>query len=439
MTATKEAISIFWFRRDLRLHDNAGLYHALKTGLPVLPVFIFDKDILDDLKDKKDKRVDFIYRSIAAIHGNLAEKGSTIHVLHGKPLDCFKELIAQYTVAGVYTNHDYEPYAQQRDEAVGAYLDSKGIAFHTFKDQVIFEKDEVVKDNGEPYTVYTPYSKKWKEKLNDFYLSSYPVKKYEQHFLKIKPIAMPSLRSLGFEETDGHFPSTTLNEQIARRYDETRDLPAVQGTTHMGLHLRFGTVSVRQLAREVKDLNGVLLSELIWREFFMTILWHFPYVVNGSFKKEYDKIEWRNNKEEFAKWCAGQTGVAIVDAGMRELNETGFMHNRVRMIVASFLTKNLLIDWRWGEAYFAEKLLDYDLSANNGNWQWAAGCGCDAAPYFRIFSPELQTQKFDPQLRYVRKWVPEFESLQYKPIVDIKASRDRCLKEYKKALGKGNE
>jgi deoxyribodipyrimidine photo-lyase len=435
-TTTNEAILIFWFRRDLRLHDNAGLYHALKTGLPVLPVFIFDTEILNDLKDKKDKRVDFIYRSIAGMHEELGQKGSTMHVLHGNPLECFKELTERYPIAGVYTNHDYEPYAQQRDEAVKAYLDGRGISFHTFKDQVIFEKDEVVKDNGEPYTVYTPYSRKWKEKLNDFYLSSYPVKKYEKHFLKADPIALPSLRSLGFEETDVHFPSTRLNEQIARRYDETRDLPAVHGTTHMGLHLRFGTVSIRQLAREVKDLNGTLLNELIWREFFMTILWHFPYVVNGSFKKEYDNIAWRNNKDEFAKWCAGQTGVAIVDAGMRELNETGFMHNRVRMIVASFLTKNLLIDWRWGEAYFAEKLLDYDLSANNGNWQWAAGCGCDAAPYFRIFSPELQTQKFDPQLKYVRKWVPEFESLQYKPIVDIKASRDRCLKEYKRALGK---
>ncbi len=432
----KQPITIFWFRRDLRLHDNAGLYHALKMGVPVLPVFIFDTDILGDLKDKADRRLDFIHRTLVQMHATLEQQGSTLHVFHGKPLDCFREIIDTYSVSAVYTNHDYEPYARQRDEAVRAYLDANGIAFHTFKDQVIFEKSEVVKDNGEPYTVYTPYSRKWKEKMKDFYLSSYPVKKYEQHFLKTKPTAMPTLEALGFEATDVDVPPVVLDEQVARKYDETRDLPAIHGTTHMGLHLRFGTVSVRQLATEVKELNGTLLNELIWREFFMMILWHFPYVVSGSFKKEYDNIQWRNNKDDFAKWCAGQTGVAIVDAGMRELNTTGFMHNRVRMIVASFLTKNLLIDWRWGEAYFAEKLLDYDLSANNGNWQWAAGSGCDAAPYFRIFSPELQTQKFDPQLKYVRKWVPEFESLQYKPIIDIKASRDRCLKEYKRALGK---
>ena len=433
---SQEPISIFWFRRDLRLHDNAGLYRALKSGAPVLPIFIFDTEILNDLKDKQDKRVEFIYNVIQQMQSGLVAKGSTLKVMYGKPLDCYKQLVEEYTIKAVYTNHDYEPYAAKRDKAIGDFLATKNITLQTFKDQVIFEQHEVVKDNGEPYTVYTPYSKKWKEKLNDFYLSSYPVERYEHNLVKSQPQPIPSLATMGFEAAGTSFPSNQLNEHIAADYDKTRDYPAIPGTTRMSLHLRFGTVSIRELARETKELNGTLLNELIWREFYMMILWHFPHVVGGSFKREYDNIQWRNNEQEFAAWCQGKTGVAIVDAGMRELNETGFMHNRVRMIVASFLTKNLLIDWRWGEAYFAEKLLDYDLSANNGGWQWAAGSGCDAAPYFRIFSPQLQTEKFDPQLKYVRKWVPEFESFNYKPIIDIKASRDRCLKEYKRALGR---
>lgn len=433
----KEPVLIFWFRRDLRLHDNAGLYHALKAGHPVLPIFIFDTDILDDLKDKQDKRVEFIHQELTRLQSELVAKGSTMRVMHGTPMACFSQLAEQYAIAGVYTNHDYEPYAGKRDREIADFLHTKDIAFHSVKDQVIFEKSEVVKDNGEPYAVYTPYSKKWKEKLNDFYLKSYPVEKYASNFLKCASKEIPTLQSLGFEPTGADFPPNELDERIAADYNNTRDYPAIRGTTRMSLHLRFGTVSIRELAREAGNLNATLLNELIWREFYMMILWHFPHVVGGSFKKEYDKIQWRNNEQEFAAWCEGKTGVAIVDAGMRELNTTGFMHNRVRMIVASFLTKNLLIDWRWGEAYFAEKLLDYDLSANNGGWQWAAGSGCDAAPYFRIFSPQLQTEKFDPELKYIRKWVPEFEGFNYKPIIDIKASRDRCLKEYKRALGKG--
>ena len=435
--ANNKQVAIFWFRRDLRLNDNAGLYHALRSGHKVLPIFIFDTDILNDLADKKDKRVEFIHRTLEGMHVQLKEMGSTMHVMHGTPIDCFKRLTDEYNIAAVYTNHDYEPYANKRDGEIKAYLQSNGAALHSYKDQVIFEKDEVMKDNGTPYTVYTPYSKKWKEKLNDLFLKEYPVGKYFSNFLHHEPMAMPSLGQLGFEHTGADFPSSALNESIAADYDATRDYPAVKGTTKMSLHLRFGTVSIRTLGRETMALNEKLLNELIWREFYMMILWHFPHVVGGSFKKEYDNIVWRNNEKEFELWCAGQTGVPIVDAGMRELNTTGFMHNRVRMIVASFLTKNLLIDWRWGEAYFAQKLLDYDLSANNGGWQWAAGSGCDAAPYFRIFSPQLQTEKFDPQLKYIRKWVPEFEGFNYtRPIVDIKASRDRCLKEYKRALGK---
>ena len=434
--ANQQPIAIFWFRRDLRLHDNAGLYHALRSGMPVLPVFIFDTDILNDLKNKKDRRVEFIYNVISGMQGQLLAQGSTMKVMYGKPVSCFEQLTEEYNIAAVYTNHDYEPYAGKRDKEIGTYLSTKGATLHTFKDQVIFEKSEVVKDNGEPYTVYTPYSKKWKEKLNNFYLSSYPVEKYTHNFLKTSPVALPSLASMGFTTVGTPFPLNELNEHIAADYDKTRDYPAILGTTRMSLHLRFGTVSIRALARQTKELNATLLNELIWREFYMMILWHFPHVVSGAFKREYDNIQWRNNEQEFIAWCEGKTGVAIVDAGMRELNETGFMHNRVRMIVASFLTKNLLIDWRWGEAYFAEKLLDFDLSANTGGWQWAAGSGCDAAPYFRIFSPQLQTEKFDPQLKYIRKWVPEFESFNYKPIIDIKASRDRCLKEYKRALGR---
>ncbi len=434
----QKSVSIFWFRRDLRLSDNAGLYHALKSGVPVLPIFIFDKNILNDLTDKKDKRVQFIHDALAGMQEKLVQMGSSLTVLYSTPEEAFGQLMQRYDVKGVYTNHDYEPYAQKRDEVVRQLLASKGVGFNTYKDQVIFEKEEVMKDNGTPYTVYTPYSRKWKERLNSFYLKPYPTEKYFQHFVKMELQAMPTLADIGFEPAPHSMLPMVLDERIAGDYDKTRDVPAINGTTKMGIHLRFGTVSVRYLATRALALNPVYLSELIWREFFMCILWHFPHVVHGAFKKEYDNIVWRNNENEFRRWCEGQTGYPIVDAGMRELNETGFMHNRVRMIVASFLTKDLLVDWRWGEAYFAQKLLDYDLSANNGNWQWAAGCGCDAAPYFRVFNPELQTQKFDPQLRYVRKWVPEYDQLTYaRPIVAHDMARDRCLKVYKEGLGKG--
>jgi len=434
----QKSVNIFWFRRDLRLSDNAGLYHALKSGMPVVPIFVFDENILNDLTDKKDKRVQFIHDVLTGIQEQLVQMGSSLTVLYCTPEEAFVQLMQKYDVKGVYTNHDYEPYAQMRDEAVRQLLTSRGVGFNTYKDQVIFEKEEVMKDNGTPYTVYTPYSKKWKDKLNSFYLKPYPTEKYFDHFLKMERQQMPSLAEIGFEPAPHGMLPMVLDERIAGDYDKTRDVPAINGTTKMGIHLRFGTVSVRYLAARALALNPVYQSELIWREFFMCIMWHFPHVVHGAFKKEYDNIVWRNNENEFRKWCEGQTGYPIVDAGMRELNETGFMHNRVRMIVASFLTKDLLVDWRWGEAYFAQKLLDYDLSANNGNWQWAAGCGCDAAPYFRVFNPELQTQKFDPQLRYVRKWVPEYDQLTYaRPIVAHDMARDRCLKVYKEGLGKG--
>jgi Deoxyribodipyrimidine photolyase len=430
-----QQVAIFWFRRDLRLDDNAGLYHALRSGYPVVPIFIFDTHILDDLEDKADKRVQFIHDTLKDIQQQLEEKGSTLQVLHGKPVDCFKELLEHYDVKAVYTNNDYEPYAKQRDEEIAKLLKQHDISFHSYKDIVIFEKGEVLKDNGEPYTVFTPFSKKWKAKLTDFYLKPYPTGKYLGHFHKQSPKRIPSLEVVGFKEVDFKPEPATTHEHIIREYDKTRDYPGIKGTTHLGMHLRFGTMSVRKLAAAAKDLNETYLNELIWREFYQVILWHFPQTQSEAFKKEYDNIRWRNNEQEFGHWCNGTTGYPIVDAGMRELNETGFMHNRVRMVVASFLCKHLLIDWRWGEAYFASKLLDFDMAANVGNWQWAAGSGCDAAPYFRIFNPHIQTEKFDKDLKYIKKWVPELDTFDYPaPIVEHAKARERCLETYKKAL-----
>ncbi|HMU45735.1 MAG TPA: deoxyribodipyrimidine photo-lyase [Chitinophagaceae bacterium] len=433
----KPLVNVFWFRRDLRLYDNAGLYHALKDNNPVLPVFIFDRNILDELEDRNDRRVEFIHQSLAAIQNDLLKLGSTLDVRYGKPYDVYKQLLQEYEIGKVFTNHDYEPYAKQRDTSVEQLLKENNISFHTFKDQVILEKDEVLKDDGKPYTVFTPYSRRWKSVLTDFHLRSYPNKKYFSNFFKQPSHKIISLQQMGFTASGKHFPEKEWKGQIIRNYKEQRDIPSVQGTSRLSVHLRFGTISIRQLAAEAGALNDTYLNELIWRDFYHMILWHFPRVVGHAFKPEYDKIKWRNNEKEFKAWCDGQTGYPIVDAGMRELNETGYMHNRVRMITASFLTKHLLIDWRWGEAYFAKKLLDFDLAANNGGWQWAAGSGCDAAPYFRIFNPYLQTKKFDPELKYVRKWVPEFEELTYpQPIVEHETARKRCLEVYSVALKK---
>lgn len=434
----KQKVNICWFRRDLRLHDHAALYHALKDALPVVPVFIFDKAILDQIEDKNDRRVEFIHHAITDMQLQLQSMVSSMEVYYGFPSNVFRKLVEKYSINKIFTNHDYEPYAQTRDAAIQHQLNDAGISFLTYKDQVIFEKDEVLKDDGRPYTVFTPYSRKWKAKLNDFYLKSYPVEEHATNFFKQAPVAIPSLKEMGFEVVGLPFPSPEIRKSVIKKYKEQRDFPAIDGTSRMGLHLRFGTISIRELARETQGLSDGFLNELIWRDFYHMILWHFPQVGEGkSFKKDYDFIEWRNDENDFQKWCDGQTGYPIVDAGMRELNATGYMHNRVRMIVASFLTKHLLINWRWGEAYFAKKLLDFDLAANNGGWQWAAGSGCDAAPYFRIFNPYLQTQKFDPKLQYIRKWVPEFEDSDYvKPIVQHELARKRCLEVYSKALKK---
>lgn len=425
-----------WFRRDLRLTDNAALYYALKSNLPVLPVFIFDRIILDRLEDKNDKRVQFIHAALEEMQSELVKMNSSLHVLHATPIDAFKQLLSTYEIENVFTNHDYELYAIERDAAIAELLKQHAVKFHSFKDQVIFEKDEVLKDDGNPYTVFTPYSKKWKAALKPFHVKAYPTEKYGNNFFKQDEISLPLLQEIGFIKTGAIFPAKALNEAIISKYKEQRDYPAIKGTSQLSVHLRFGTVSIRELAKKALELNESFLNELIWRDFYQMIIFHFPHVQrNQSFKKEYDLIVWRNNEKEFQKWCEGNTGYPIVDAGMRELNATGFMHNRVRMIVASFLTKHLLIDWRWGEAYFAKKLLDFDFAANNGGWQWAAGSGCDAAPYFRVFNPTLQTEKFDKDLRYIKRWVPELNSFDYPvPIVKHEDARKRCLEVYAKAL-----
>ncbi|MDX2001286.1 MAG: deoxyribodipyrimidine photo-lyase [Chitinophagales bacterium] len=429
-----EMISVCWLRRDLRLDDNAALYYALKAGFPVLPLFIFDTDIIQHLP-RNDARVEFIHQALGKMNQVLIQLGSALEVRIGQPKTVWEKLLSDYNVQSVYTNHDYEPYAEKRDEEIVKLLTSKGIPFKTYKDQVIFEKEEVLKDDGSPFVVYTPYSKRWKAKLNDFYLKSYPTEKYFHNFLKRETRPIPSLKEIGFEPSSIDFPPIEPSESLLRDYHKTRDLPGIDGTSKMGVHLRFGTISIRKLAVRAKELNEKYLNELIWREFYQAILWHFPHVVQSAFRKEYDSIKWRNDEKEFQRWCEGRTGVPIVDAGIRELNTTGYMHNRVRMIAASYLVKDLLIDWRWGEAYFAEKLLDFDLASNNGSWQWVAGSGVDAAPYFRVFNPYLQAKKFDPELKYIRKWVPELESLDYPaPIIEHEHARERTLKAYKTAL-----
>lgn len=428
-------IAIVWLRRDLRLHDNAALYHALKSPYPVLPLFIFDKSILHKLEDRDDARVTFIHQTLTALEQELQKLNSSLLVEYNTPVEAWTTLLNKYQVAEVYTNHDYEPYAIERDDRIKELLKAQGIRFHTFKDQCIFEKNEVVKDDGKPYTVFTPYSKKWKAKLNDFYLKAYPTEKYFSNLYATPPLRIPSLTEMNFTASKIIIPPAQTSVELIKSYGEKRNFPAIPGTSKLGIHFRFGTISIREKARKAQGLSETWMNELIWRDFYMQILWHFPHVAKGAFKPAYDRIEWRNNPDEFERWCNGQTGYPIVDAGMRELNATGFMHNRVRMIVASFLTKHLLIDWRWGEAYFARKLLDFDLSANNGGWQWAAGSGTDAAPYFRVFNPTLQTEKFDKQFQYIKKWVPEFNTPAYvKPVVQHEMARQRCLDTYKVAL-----
>jgi deoxyribodipyrimidine photo-lyase len=429
----KNKISIFWFRRDLRIEDNVGLYHALESGHPVLSLFIFDTDILDKLENKNDRRVDYIHQALIAIDEQLKAYNSALKTYQGKPFEVFKSLQEEYDIQAVYCNRDYEPKAIERDTEIFNFYKSKNIPFKAYKDQVIFDKNEILKKDDTPYVVFTPYSKRWKEKISaDDYKTYSP---NFQNLLHVNNSDILSLEDIGFEKTNITYTTPQLDAQIINDYDKHRNYPAIQGTTRLATALRFGTISIRKCVAFALQHNETWLGELIWREFYMQILYHFPHVVNKPFKPKYEFIEWRIDEEGFQKWCEGKTGYPIVDAGMRELNETGFMHNRVRMITASFLCKHLLIDWSWGEAYFAKKLDDYDLSANNGNWQWVAGSGCDAAPYFRVFSPSAQTDKFDKDLTYIKKWVPELGTSKYpEPIVDHKLARDRVLAAYAKAL-----
>ena len=432
-----EKVNIFWFRRDLRLDDNIGLNEALNNKLEVIPLFIFDENITDEL-DKNDPRVNFIYKQLEYINSTLSTKfNSKLLVLKGNPFEVIQKLITDFNIGEVFSNHDYEPYAIARDKKINEFLLSKNILFSSFKDQVIFEKDEITKDDKTPYVVYTPYMKKWKTKLDGTNLSGFKSKDLTHNFYsKNDSYNWCTLNSLGFEKSSMEIPNYKLDEDLVEKYENERNFPSLNSTSKIGPHLRFGTVSIRQVLLFVlKCKNEVFLQELIWREFFMQILWFFPNTQTRCFKEKYENVQWLYDEESFNKWCEGKTGYPIVDAGMRELNATGFMHNRVRMITAGFLCKHLLIDWRWGEAYFAKKLFDYELSSNIGNWQWAAGTGVDSAPYFRIFNPTTQAIKFDKELKYINKWVTNLNELDYpKPIVDHKFARQRCLETYKKGL-----
>lgn len=423
--------TIFWFRRDLRLNDNTGLLAALSEQENVQPLFIFDSTILDDLP-KDDARVTFIWDSLKAINTELKKHGASLLIKQGDPVEVWKQLIEEMDIVNVYTNRDYEPKAVDRDNKVRFILESNAIGFFNYKDHVFFEKDDVLKDDGTPYTVYTPYKNKW---LKKFEHTKIGIPKEDPELMKNYAQArhpFPTLQKIGFKRSSINEPKYNLKG--IEKYDQHRDIPAKDLTTRVGHHLRFGTISVRSLIYYSNPRNKTYLSEIIWRDFFAQILHHFPHVVNEPFKKKYTGIEWRNNEAEFEKWCKGETGYPMVDAGMRQLNQTGFMHNRVRMVTASFLVKHLLIDWRWGEAYFADKLLDFDLASNNGNWQWAAGTGCDAAPYFRVFNPTSQQEKFDPNFEYIKKWIPEYTEGYIEPMVDHKMARQRAIDTYKKAL-----
>lgn len=440
-------LTFFWHRRDLRYNDNAGLYRALRAGGQVQPIFIFDREILDKLP-KRDARVAFIHQCVTELAEAYRAYGSDLWVFYGKPLKVWKKLCKQHDVSAIYTNRDYEPYAIARDKAVADIVTEKGGVFLDFKDHVIFESDEVQKNAGGPYTVYTPYWRKWRAELDErmstldgkeisYYLKPYPTEKYKDQLVAHgEHRDIPSLEEMGFEPTGTYVPPVEVSRKLIRTYDETRNFPGIEGTSRLGQHFRHGTISIREKARRAMGLNETFLKELVWRDFYSNILQSFPHVVDGPFRPEYKGIPWRNDEQEFELWCAGKTGVPIVDAGMRQLNGSGWMHNRVRMIVASYLTKHLLIDWRWGEAYFAEKLLDYDLASNNGGWQWAAGCGTDAQPYFRIFNYDSQQKKFDKDYAYVKEWIPEYGTSDYpsEPLVEHKAGRERALAVYKEAL-----
>jgi len=433
-TTTKMPINIFWFRRDLRLLDNHGLYRALKSSSEVLPLFIFDDNILDKLSPD-DLRIPFIHQQVRLLDDELRKYRSCLLIKRGDPVVVFEELLQLFDIANVFTNEDFEPYAIERDNSVQKLLKEHGKDLQKYNDQLIFRPGEILKPNGKPYEIFTPFSKNWLERFENQELQSYPVEQYLNSLYKTDSSYFPTIEELGFNSARREYPSNQLSISKISDYALSRDYPWMDATSRIGPHLRFGTISIRRCVEAAAEYSSTWLNELIWREFFMHILALFPYVANGSFRRQYDKIVWLNDESQFEKWCKGLTGYPLVDAGMREMNTTGFMHNRVRMTVASFLVKHLLIDWRWGEAWFASHLLDFDLASNNGNWQWVAGCGCDAAPYFRIFNPVRQQVRFDPEFKYIKKWVPEYGTPEYPlPMIDHNFARNRCIAAYKKAV-----
>ena len=428
--------SIFWFRRDLRIDDNPGLYEALANSKNVIPIFIFDTNIIDNLPSD-DNRIKFIWHSLSLLNERLKEVGSTLNIFKGNPLEVFKKIILKYRLISVYVNRDYEKYSIKRDKEINTFLNENKIAFNASKDHVFFEPNEILKSDGTPYTVFTPYSKKWFEKFYSEKLPQYQIKNLVDNFFKTNYKPIMSLSEIGFSNDEIEFEKFNLGDELIKNYNSKRDFPYLNSTSKIGPYLRFGLISVREVGKKTieKKFDQSFLRQLIWRDFYIQIFFHFPDSENENFKPAYDKIIWLNEEEKFEKWCAGETGYPIVDAGMKELNKTGFMHNRVRMIAASFLCKHLLIHWKKGESYFAKKLLDYEMASNVGNWQWVAGTGVDAAPYFRLFNPEIQMKKFDPQKVYIKKWLPKYDPENYlEPIIDHNYARERCLSAYKIAL-----
>ncbi len=435
MENKREVVTLFWMRRDLRLEDNTALFHALRTGKNVLTLYIFNPDLIEKAEFGSDFKINFIYRTLKEIKTQLEKIGSNLLVLNGKPLDVFKKLLHDYQICSVYTNRDYDPYSVCLDLDVERFLRSRKIGFYTFKDYVLFEKDELVKDDGNPYNVFTAYKNKFMEKYSYEMVRPLNTAKYFHNFAKIRPLKLPSLKELGFQYMDFRIPPKTLPVKLLESYAANRDYPARNGTSKLSIHLRYGTVSIRHVTALAAVHSKVFLSELIWRNFFSQFIWFYPHVVTKAFKPAYDSIKWENNQDHFEAWCSGKTGYPFVDAGMRELNQTGYMHNRLRMVTAGFLCKHLLIDWRWGEAYFAALLNDYDIASNIGGWQWCTGSGFDASPWFRVFNPELQARKFDAGFEYIRKWVPEYGTAKYpQPIVDNQFARNRALQRYGEAL-----
>lgn len=420
MPERQYARALVWFRRDLRDDDHAALYHALKSARQVYCVFVFDTEILDGLSDRADRRVEFIWQSVRELQVSLEADGGGLAVLHGLARDELPAFAKRLEVQAVFANRDYEPSSIGRDVAVAADLRHSGIDFHLFKDQVVFEGDEVLSGEGRPYRIFTPYKNAWLSRLNPFFLKPYPVARYREALASPAAHAMPTLDAIGFMPTGLRHPAgmsgadrllADFRDRI-KSYKEAREFPAVKGTSFLSTHLRFGTVSVRSLARLAWEMGGAgaetWLQELVWRDFYFMILQHNPRLAGGQcFKPEFDNIEWPGSEAHFDAWCEARTGFPLIDAAMRQLNQTGYMHNRLRMVTASFLVKDLLVDWRKGERYFAGKLLDFDFAANNGGWQWAASTGCDAQPWFRIFNPVTQSEKFDAEGNFIRKYVPE--------------------------------